>query len=129
MFSAKDIATELNTDPKTLRRFLRQDPQYRNPGSGGRWMFTEDDVQIISKRFGEWQGRPHTSASGKTLIEDVPGLEGRVIRSKTRTDRAAVRAITEARVNRLEAALKAKGLHISQMQDRDYTGRSALASQ
>lgn len=119
MFSAKDIAIQLETDAKTLRRFLRQDPQYRNPGSGGRWMFTDQDVEIIRGRFAEWQGRPRTTSVGKTMIEDAEGLPARVIRSRSMADRAAVKAMTEARVDRLEEALKAKGLHISQMRERE----------
>lgn len=123
MFTAKDVATQLNTDPKTLRRFLRQDVEYRNPGSGGRWMFTEADVEKITPRFEAWQGRPRTTSAGKTMIDDLEGLPARVIRSKSPADRAAVKKLSEERVDRLEAALRQRGLHVSQMKDRDFTAR------
>lgn len=113
MFTAADAASQLNTDGKTLRRFLRQDATYVNAGSGGRYMFAEADIPALTERFIVWRDRPKTTSSSTTLIVDNAGLT----MSVARNDPAAVRAITEQRVDRLEAALKATGLHISQMKE------------
>lgn len=115
MFSAAEAAAQLNTEGKTLRRFLRQDALYKNAGSGGRYIFTQDDMEQLAERFNAWRDRPKSSGKNTTLITDEPGLSY----SEARTNPAAVKAITEARVDRLEAALRASGLHISQMRERE----------
>lgn len=117
ILTAAEAATELGTDPKTLRRFLRQDPTFVNAGSGGRYTFIDEDLPGLRDRFGTWQGRPKGSKG--TTITDEPGLPHTIIRSREARDVAAVRALSAARVDRLEAALKANGLHISQMRDRE----------
>lgn len=121
-YTASEAATELGTDGKTLRRFLRQDPTYKNAGSGGRYEFRTGDMPQLTEKFAEWQNRPKSSkSSGVTLIEDAPGLTYRQAK-----DPAAVRAISQERVDRLEAALRAAGLHISQMRDFGADRRATL---
>lgn len=122
--TAAEAATELGTDPKTLRRFLRQDPTYRNAGSGGRYTFTDDDLPKLKERYLAWQGRPRSARQNG--IEDAPGLPARVARSRDPRDLATVRALSTERVDRLEAALREKGLHISQMRDRETWGARSL---
>lgn len=57
--SAKDVARELETDARTLRKFLRDTtPTEDHPGQGGRWAFTKADVKGLKKAFADW-------ASGK----------------------------------------------------------------
>lgn len=115
-YSAAEAAAELQVDSKTLRRLVRNAPAFRNAGSGGRYVFRTSDLPALRKLVAEHQGKPKTTRSrGKTLIEDAPGLPMRV----ARTDPAAVKKITEDRVDRLEAALKATGKHISQMRNRE----------
>lgn len=115
-FTAVEAATELKTDGRTLRRFLRKHPAYQNAGSGGRYVFTEDDMPVLQKRFTEWNDRSKTSkAVGTTMIADAPGLPARIVNSRLPQDIATVKAHTKDRVDRLEAALYAAGLHISQM--------------
>lgn len=115
-FTAVEAASELKTDGRTLRRFLRKHPAYQNAGSGGRYVFTENDIPVLQKRFTEWNDRSKTSkASGTTMITDQPGLPAAIVRSRKPEDVASVKALSQARVDRLEAALYAAGLHISQM--------------
>jgi hypothetical protein len=115
-FTAVEAASELKTDGRTLRRFLRKHPAYQNAGSGGRYVFTENDMKALSDRFDEWSNRSKTSkASGTTMIADEPGLPASIVRSRKPADVEAVKALSLARVERLEAALLATGLHISQM--------------
>lgn len=49
-FSAKDLAAEAGTDPKTFRRWLRsQTPDRAN--KGGRWIFSEDTKADWLERY------------------------------------------------------------------------------
>lgn len=119
-YSAKDAAAELGTDGKTLRRFLRTpDSGFIPVGSGGSYEFSTGDMPKLKTNFAKWNTRPSRNAvktaPNGTLITDAPGLDPRV----ARYDRAAVQKLTAERVDRLEAALKARGLHISQMRDRE----------
>lgn len=45
-FSAKDLALELNTDPKSFRRWLRAHTADR-ANKGGRWVFTAETKAAI----------------------------------------------------------------------------------
>lgn len=123
-YTPKMLAPKLGTDARTLRRFLRDHPIFREgrPGSGKRWAFTDADIEKIAVEFQDWRTRPRKSNSD-SLIDDAPGLSHTDAKDPRR-----VREISKARVDRLEAALKARGLHISQMRERDYTGRTALAT-
>jgi hypothetical protein len=114
----KQVAAALNTEPKLLRRFLRADSNYANAGAGGRYAFTDDDVADMRERFSAWVGnkttkpksRPRsTSRSDDKLPTSILG------RKLYASERTRVEAIARARVDRLEAALLEKGLHISQM--------------
>jgi hypothetical protein len=120
IFSASEAAAELGTDGKTLRRFLRQDPSFKNAGSGGRYEFTTADMPKLTEKFNAWHNRPKTSRSvGQPMISDAAGLPHSIVRSRDPRDQARVRQLSQERVDRLEAALKAAGLHISQMRDRE----------
>lgn len=44
--SAKEMATELETDPKSFRRFLRALTDDR-AGKGGRWVFDAETADLI----------------------------------------------------------------------------------
>lgn len=124
-FTASSAAAELGTDGRTLRRFLRTaDSGFTPVGSGGSYEFTTSDMPKLRANFSKWNSRPSknavkTASNGETLIPDAPGVSARVANSRARADRAAVAKLTAERVDRLEAALRAKGLHISQMRDRD----------
>lgn len=53
--SAKEVAIELKTDARTLRKFLREvTPKEDQPGQGGRWTFTKGDVKKLTKKFNDW---------------------------------------------------------------------------
>ena len=45
-FSAKEVATELGTDPKSFRRWLRSHTEDR-ANKGGRWIFTAETKALI----------------------------------------------------------------------------------
>jgi hypothetical protein len=59
--SAKQVAEELGTSAKRLRRFLRDEVREnggtvgeQTPGKGGRYSFEQKEVRSIQKRFSAW---------------------------------------------------------------------------
>lgn len=110
-YTATEAANELGTDAKTLRRLLRSSDTFQAPGSGGSWSFSTADLPKLKAMVEAHQAKPSGKGRGHT-IKDAPGLS-----KADAQDPDKVRAITQERVDRLEEALKAKGLHISQMRD------------
>lgn len=54
-FSAKDLAQECGTDPKTVRKFLRSHLALdEQPGQGGRYNFTKSEVNALVKAYKKW---------------------------------------------------------------------------
>lgn len=54
--AAKQVATILGTEAKTLRQFLRSSAStFEAVGSGGRYEFTKGDVDNIKKEFDAWR--------------------------------------------------------------------------
>jgi hypothetical protein len=93
-------------------------------GSGGSYSFTTADMPKLKTAFSKWNSRPSrnavkTAANGASLIDDAPGMTHAQAFSRSRNNRAAVQKLTAERVDRLERALRARGLHISQMKDRE----------
>jgi hypothetical protein len=64
-FTSQQVAAELNTDAKSLRRFLRATPEWANPGSGGRYSFTKADITQLRKQFPAWVKAQNKSAGTK----------------------------------------------------------------
>lgn len=63
-FSAKEVAAELDTDPRTLRKFLREViPADEHPGQGGRWVLGKADVNKLKKQFAGWGSKPKSEES------------------------------------------------------------------
>lgn len=96
--SAPQLAAEMQVDPKVLRRFLRENASYNNPGSGGRYKFTASEAQSVKTAFAKWnktRSARHTSAGSAKA------------KSKTSAD-------AKARVDALETSLRSTGKHISQ---------------
>lgn len=56
-YTAKQLARRLDTDPKTLRKFLRsKDSPIEAVGQGGRYEFDADAAKLIAKGFKSWGG-------------------------------------------------------------------------
>lgn len=117
-------AEKVGTTPRMLRRFIRQSNKYRNAGCGGRYEFQATDIPQLKKHFEAWHTTIVTKVERPTVSREtlkknysdddsspdtVPVSAIRSARS-----RAQIKAAAEARVDRLEAMLKASGLHISQ---------------
>lgn len=54
--TAKELAIELNTDAKTVRKFLRSLTDDR-AGKGGRWAIAADDLPALRDRFAAFNSR------------------------------------------------------------------------
>lgn len=89
---AKQVATILGTEAKTLRQFFRSEAStVEAVGSGGRYEFLETDVPKIKEEFEAWKaahasrgrGRPAGSGGGRKakkvaeaeIIEEVEEIE------------------------------------------------------
>lgn len=106
LLGAKEVATAIGTDAKSLRQFFRsgKSATFEAVGAGGRYEFKESDVEAIGKEFAEYKAskpgrgrgasteggekKPRASRKGKAEvapeqtideveeIEDLEELEG-----------------------------------------------------
>ena len=133
----KDVAADLGTTPRVFRAFLRSPMStFVAVGSGARYEFTEQDLPVLRKRFAEWQGAgkpkpsngatqiPRTrntrSQATKAKDEEMWAEEGPVRLEDIRNPqvRARVKAAAQAAEDRLTLMLLAKGMHITQLRDK-----------
>lgn len=57
-YSAKQVATRIGTDAKTLRKFLRSTASpYQAVGQGKRYEFPIRDLKTIKKAFDKWHAK------------------------------------------------------------------------
>jgi len=116
--TTREVADRIGTDPKTLRRFLR-DPKstFAAAGQGGRYAFTAKELPGLKKRFTAWAkaeeaARTARAAKAATKAAKAPKASGKV--EAPEAPSYTSRELAEARVSRLETMLKASGSHISQ---------------
>lgn len=69
LLGAKEVATQLGTDAKTLRQFFRSGKSsFEAVGAGGRYEFSEADIPKIKAEFEAWKtnkpGRGRAAGSG-----------------------------------------------------------------
>lgn len=129
-YTASEAAAELGIEAKKLRQLLRADPTFKAPGSGASWSFSTGDMPALRRIVKAHTDKPRGTKTNKTgaARDDDQGLPMRVANSRDPQARAAVRRLSIERVDRLERALLAAGLHISQMNtDRD-TRREIVAA-
>lgn len=63
--TATELANELGTDGRTVRKFLRSiTPKDEQPGKGSRWSIdgNKRSVNSLRKRFAEWTAERETPA-------------------------------------------------------------------
>jgi hypothetical protein len=71
-----EMASELGTDGRTLRKFLRSiTPKEEQPGKGSRWVLegNKRDISKMRKQFSDW-----TAAQEKPAEEETPEVEAEV---------------------------------------------------
>lgn len=74
-YTAKQVATRLGTDSKTLRKFFRSSASTIEPvGQGGRYEFAKEDIGQIGEEFKKWNSgkTPRTSSDGTKKDKDGP---------------------------------------------------------
>jgi hypothetical protein len=127
------VAEFLKTSPRLLRQFLRSPSStFVSVGSGARYDFTDSEVETIAKRFPEWRanGKARSVTTSKTLKaprtttgedrrqkdKQVWQEEGPVTLEDIRDPRVRARVRRDAQdaEDRLQMALMAVGLHITQ---------------
>lgn len=117
----KTAAAALEVNPKRFRQFLRSNAKYQSPGTGGRYDLSGFSVEQLRADFESWQkvSKPRISRDEPEELNDDEELEQaeELPALPLGASREQVRAHANARVARLEALLRAKGLHLSQMQD------------
>lgn len=77
--SAKELAQECGTDPKTVRKFLRDHLSAdEQPGQGGRYAFTKKEAKDLVKAYKEWgagkAAKAETKSKSKKKAEEVEDL-------------------------------------------------------
>jgi hypothetical protein len=115
VLSTREAAEALGTTPKVLRQFLRQD-SIGGVGSGARYEIKQKHIKALRRRFEEWVG-DRALITRVTVDTDTPGLPITILTTRSRATDNMVRQLSHDRVDRLEAALRARGLHVSQMND------------
>lgn len=69
--SAKEAATELGTDARTLRKFLRK--RSGLVGQGQRWLIDRKDLPTLKKEFDAWaQGAAAAKTASKGKAKAAP---------------------------------------------------------
>lgn len=115
MLSTRQVAEQLGCTPKVVRQFFRSDDSIANVGSGARYTVDVKDMARIKRRFNEWMG-DRALANREDEQPDRPGIPvARLSGKLTSKQRAERDRLTKERVDRLEASLRARGLHVSQM--------------
>lgn len=75
--TTKDLATALETDPRTLRKFLRSvTDKEAQPGKGSRWSFEKRQIRTYRAQFTKWQAaqaerKAATEVAEEETIEEV----------------------------------------------------------
>lgn len=56
IMTTAEIAADLNTTPRTLRKFLRSaDSGFDSVGKGSRYAIEKKHMRSLTKRFNDWQ--------------------------------------------------------------------------
>lgn len=131
----KTVADALGTEPRILRRFLRDKKStFTAVGSGARYEFTEADIPELERRFNEWAGKrqanrvttpvkPAVDTAAERLLKDMAVWaeeekeKGPIVLEDLRDPRVRAQVRRKARDwdQRLNDRLMAAGLHLSQM--------------
>lgn len=65
LLTTREVAEELGTDPRTLRKFLRDDSTIENAGKGNRYEFRRNQLKSLKKGFAAWGKARQAEAKAK----------------------------------------------------------------
>lgn len=81
--TTKEVAEELGTDGKTLRKFLRSHlPKDAQPGQGGRYAFDKKDIAGLKKAWVKWS----ENKVDKDEPAEAKGKKPRASKSKAKAE-------------------------------------------
>ncbi len=67
--TVNELATKLETSPRTTRKFLRSiTPKDEQPGKGSRWQIEKRDVRGLVKKFADFQ-KEHMQSPAEELVD------------------------------------------------------------
>lgn len=70
MLNTNEVAERLETDPRTLRRFLRSDASPIEPvGKGKRYVLDNRTLKLVQKSYAVWAA---SKGNAVTALKDVP---------------------------------------------------------
>lgn len=82
-----DLATELGSDARTVRKFLRSiTPRDEQPGKGSRWNIEKKELRSLRSKFSKWEADAAAARAAReaaaadetdeTPDDETPELEG-----------------------------------------------------
>lgn len=72
--TAKELAVRLDTDPRTLRKFLRTHNRANGadtPGKGSRWEIEAKQVRSLKKAFIAWTDAKSAKVAASDISDEV----------------------------------------------------------
>jgi hypothetical protein len=108
-----EVAAQLDTTPRTLRRFLRADAFYANVGCGGRYEFTANDMPTLSKRYAAWSSTKAAPVQRQRMADADTSDDGLSLELLT-VPCHRLSSITRQRVAELTRTRDAKLIHAIQ---------------
>ena len=71
------LATTLDTDPRTARKFMRAiTPADAHPGKGSRWAIEKREVAPLKRKFAKWVAEVEARRASREVAAE--GVEGEV---------------------------------------------------
>lgn len=70
-----EIAADLDTTPRTLRKFLRADAKAQGnttPGKGSRYAIEKRDMRALRSRFAKWVAANEKANDDAPATDDAP---------------------------------------------------------
>lgn len=68
----KELATRLDTDPRTIRKFLRsEDGMNMKVGKGQRWAIEAKSVRSLKSRFTKWNAELEANRSNNDEVAET----------------------------------------------------------
>lgn len=91
-----DLATELNTDARTARKFMRSvTPSEAQPGKGSRWSIEKREVRSLKSKFAKFAAEAEAEKLTRQTAAEAPSTPTLTLRKDgdpTPDDLAAIEA-------------------------------------
>lgn len=72
ILTVADLATRLDTDPRTARKFLRSiTPKESQPGKGSRWAIEAKQVASLKSKFSKFEAAIAAKANDADEVEET----------------------------------------------------------